>query len=122
HAPAPRHAGGRAAVPRRRAFCRSLRTCRRPASAEVCELRSRCDRGDYGVVPSLGGSWMKEPRIELERQFGAEYGAWAEQVGEMRQKLRRRNLPAAERRKLLDQIASEDSFEQLLRDRGSRKR
>ncbi len=46
-------------------------------------------------------------RIELERQFGPEYGAWVEQVGEMRQKLRRRNLPAAERRRLSDQIASQ---------------
>jgi hypothetical protein len=33
----------------------------------------------------------------------------------MRQKLRRRNLPAAERRKRLDQIASQDSFERFVR-------
>jgi hypothetical protein len=32
----------------------------------------------------------------------------------MRQKLRRRDLPAAERRRLLDQIASRESFEQFV--------
>jgi hypothetical protein len=36
----------------------------------------------------------------------------------MRQKLRRRNLPAVERRRLLDQIASRDSFERFVEQRG----
>jgi hypothetical protein len=36
----------------------------------------------------------------------------------MREKLRRRNLPAAKRRRLLDQIASRDSFERFVGQRG----
>jgi precorrin-2 dehydrogenase/sirohydrochlorin ferrochelatase len=77
-------------------------------------------RGPLQIAISTDGrspALARRLRIELERQFGAEYGAWVEQVGQMRQKLRRRNLPAAERRKLLDQIASRDSFEQFLRKR-----
>jgi len=77
-------------------------------------------RGPLQIAISTDGrspALARRLRIELERQFGAEYGAWVEQVGEVRQKLLRRNLPAAERRKLLDQIASHDSFEQFLRKR-----
>lgn len=77
-------------------------------------------RGPLQIAISTDGrspALARRLRIELERQFGAEYGAWVEQVGQRRQKLRRRNLPAAERRKLLDQIASRDSFEQFLRKR-----
>jgi precorrin-2 dehydrogenase/sirohydrochlorin ferrochelatase len=77
-------------------------------------------RGPLQIAISTDGrspALARRLRIELERQFGSEYGAWVEQVGAMRQKLRRRNLPAAERRRLLDQIASRESFEQFLRKR-----
>jgi precorrin-2 dehydrogenase len=94
----------------------------------VVDVPERCDffypavvrRGPLQIAISTDGrspALARRLRIELERQFGADYGAWVEQVGEMRQKLRRRNLPAAERRRLLDQIASRDSFEQFLRQR-----
>ncbi|MBZ5612807.1 MAG: bifunctional precorrin-2 dehydrogenase/sirohydrochlorin ferrochelatase [Acidobacteriia bacterium] len=77
-------------------------------------------RGPLQIAISTDGrspALARRLRIELERQFGSEYGAWVEQVGAMRQKLCRRNLPAAERRRLLDQIASRESFEQFLRKR-----
>jgi len=94
----------------------------------VVDVPERCDffypavvrRGPLQIAISTDGrspALARRLRIELERQFGAEYGAWVEQVGEMRQKLRRRNLPADERRRLLDQIASHESFEQFLRKR-----
>jgi precorrin-2 dehydrogenase/sirohydrochlorin ferrochelatase len=74
-------------------------------------------RGALQIAISTEGrspALARRLRIELERQFGSEYGAWVEQVGAMRQKLRRRDLPAAERRRLLDQIASRESFEQFV--------
>jgi precorrin-2 dehydrogenase / sirohydrochlorin ferrochelatase len=77
-------------------------------------------RGPLQIAISTDGrspALARRLRIELERQFGSEYGAWVERVGAMRRKLRRRNLPAAERRRLLDQIASRESFEQFLRKR-----
>jgi precorrin-2 dehydrogenase/sirohydrochlorin ferrochelatase len=77
-------------------------------------------RGPLQIAISTDGrspALARRLRIELEQQFGSEYGAWVEQVGAMRQKLRRRKLPAAERRRLLDQIASRESFEQFLRKR-----
>jgi precorrin-2 dehydrogenase/sirohydrochlorin ferrochelatase len=106
-----------------------FRACaERGVLCNVVDDPERCDffypavvrRGPLQIAISTDGrspALARRLRIELERQFGAEYGAWVEQVGEMRQKLRRRNLPAAERRKLLDQIASRDSFEQFLRKR-----
>jgi precorrin-2 dehydrogenase / sirohydrochlorin ferrochelatase len=104
-----------------------FRACaERGVLCNVVDVPERCDffypavvrRGPLQIAISTDGrspALARRLRIELERQFGAEYGAWVEQVGKMRQKLRRRNLPAAERRKLLDQIASRDSFEQFLR-------
>ena len=94
----------------------------------VVDVPERCDffypavvrRGPLQIAISTSGrspALARRLRIELERQFGADYGAWVEQVGEMRQKLRRRNLPAAERRRLLDQIASRESFERFVQRR-----
>jgi precorrin-2 dehydrogenase len=95
----------------------------------VVDVPDRCDffypavvrRGPLQIAISTDGrspALARRLRIELERQFGVEYGAWVEQVGQMRQKLRRRNLPAAKRRRLLDQIASRDSFERFVGQRG----
>jgi precorrin-2 dehydrogenase/sirohydrochlorin ferrochelatase len=95
----------------------------------VVDVPERCDffypavvrRGPLQIAISTDGrspALARRLRIELERQFGAEYGVWVEQVGEMRQKLRRRNLPVAERRRLLEQIASHDSFERFVEQRG----
>jgi len=58
-------------------------------------------------------------RIELERQFGPEYGAWIEHVGKMRKKILTDKQSAAKRRQLLEEIASYESYEQFLRRRRS---
>jgi hypothetical protein len=42
---------------------------------------------------------------------------WVEYVGKIRREILSRNLAAGERRRLLDQIASYESFEQFLRER-----
>jgi precorrin-2 dehydrogenase/sirohydrochlorin ferrochelatase len=77
-------------------------------------------RGPLQIAISTDGrspALARRLRIELERQFGPEYGAWVERVGELRRGILRRNLNAGERRHLLDQIASYESFEQFLRNR-----
>lgn len=61
-------------------------------------------------------------RMQLEQQFGPEYGAWVEKVGRMRRKLLNRDLAPAERRKILHHIASRDSFERFLRQRRATKK
>jgi precorrin-2 dehydrogenase/sirohydrochlorin ferrochelatase len=110
-----------------------FRACaERGVLCNVVDDPERCDffypavvrRGPLQIAISTSGrspALARRLRIELERQFGSEYSAWVEQVGEMRQKLRRRNLPAAERRRLLDQIASHESFERFVQQRGAAK-
>lgn len=110
-----------------------FRACaERGVLCNVVDDPERCDffypavvrRGPLQIAISTSGcspALARRLRIELERQFGAEYSAWVEQVGEMRQKLRRRNLPAAERRRLSDQIASRESFESFVEQRGPAK-
>jgi precorrin-2 dehydrogenase/sirohydrochlorin ferrochelatase len=110
-----------------------FRACaERGVLCNVVDDPERCDffypaivrRGSLQIAISTSGrspALARRLRIELERQFGSEYSAWVEQVGEMRQKLRRRNLPAAERRRLLDQIASHESFERFVQQRGPAK-
>jgi len=81
-------------------------------------------RGPLQIAISTGGrspALARQLRIQLERQFGPEYSGWVEQVGKMRQKLRSRNLPAPERRKLLNQIASRDSLERFAQQRAAAK-
>ena len=82
-------------------------------------------RGPLQIAISTDGrspALARRLRLELERQFGAEYGAWVEQVGEMRQKLRRRNLPAVERRRLLEEIAGQNAFERFVQHRETKAR
>ncbi len=81
-------------------------------------------RGPLLIAISTSGrspALARRLRIELERQFGSEYRAWVEQVGEMRQELRGRNLSAAERRRLLGQIASQNAFERFVQQRATKR-
>ena len=94
----------------------------------VVDVPERCDffypavvrRGPLQIAISTDGrspAVARRLRIELERQFGPEYGLWVEYVGKIRREILSRNLAAGERRRLLDQIASYESFEQFLRKR-----
>jgi precorrin-2 dehydrogenase/sirohydrochlorin ferrochelatase len=95
----------------------------------VVDDPERCDffypavvsRGALQIAISTGGhspALARRLRMELEQQFGPEYGAWVENVGQMRRKLRRRDLTPAERKRVLGQIASHKSFERFVRQRG----
>jgi precorrin-2 dehydrogenase / sirohydrochlorin ferrochelatase len=60
-------------------------------------------------------------RVELEQQFGPEYGAWLEEVGQQRREIMTRELSEVLRRELLERIASRQSYEEFVR-RGSGKK
>ncbi len=57
-------------------------------------------------------------RAELEQQFGPEYGEWLELVAEQRRQILSQDLPAEERRLLLDAIASREAFERFVASGG----
>jgi len=106
-----------------------FRACvERGVLCNVVDDPERCDfvypavvrRGPLQIAISTSGrspALARRLRIELESQFGPEYGTWVEHVGEMRGKLLTQRMPRNERRKLLDQIASQESFEQFVRKR-----
>lgn len=90
----------------------------------------RCDffypaivrRGPLQIAISTSGrspALARRLRMELERQFGPEYGAWVKHVGTMREQILRRHVAADERRKLMDKISSRESLEEFVRRRGS---
>jgi precorrin-2 dehydrogenase len=94
----------------------------------VVDDPERCDfyypaivrRGPLQIAISTGGrspALARRLRIELARQFGPEYGAWVEHVGKIRREILSRDLAAGERRRLLNQIASYEAFEEFLRKR-----
>jgi precorrin-2 dehydrogenase/sirohydrochlorin ferrochelatase len=56
-------------------------------------------------------------RKELSEQFGPEYEAWLEHLGAEREKLQAANLDFEERKRLLHEQASPESFEAFLRNR-----
>jgi len=75
-------------------------------------------RGPFQIAIATGGrspALARRLRIELERQFGPEYAAWVEQVGEMRKEILRQHVGSDERRKLMKQISSPESLEQFLK-------
>jgi precorrin-2 dehydrogenase/sirohydrochlorin ferrochelatase len=82
----------------------------------------RCDffypavvlRGDLQVAISTGGhspAFAQRLRRELEAQFGPEYAPWLEQLGKIRQQLFASDIDPDDRRRLLHELASRESFE-----------
>ena len=96
----------------------------------VVDDPERCDfyypavvhRGALQIAISTGGhspALAHRLRVELERQFGAEYEAWVEEVGRRRREIMARDLPDARRRELLEQIASREAYEDFVRRRAA---
>jgi len=72
------------------------------------------ERGALQIAVSTGGrspALARRLRRELEQQFGPEYGAWVEQVARARRQILARGLPAAGRRRLLQEIASRSALQ-----------
>jgi precorrin-2 dehydrogenase / sirohydrochlorin ferrochelatase len=99
---------------------------RRGVLCNVVDVPELCDfyypavaqRGALQIAISTSGqspALAQRLRKELEEQFGPEYEAWLEQLGEEREKLFAASLDPEERKRLLHDLASADSFKSFLR-------
>lgn len=106
---------------------------RRAVLCNVVDDPEHCDfyygavvrRGALQIAVSTGGrspALAQRLKKEIEREYGAEYATWLEELGEARKKLFAKELSPQHRRALLHRLASEVSFEEFLRrrKRGSR--
>jgi precorrin-2 dehydrogenase/sirohydrochlorin ferrochelatase len=59
-----------------------------------------------GLSPALA----QRIRRELEEQFGSEYAAWLQELGEAREELFAQDIDPERRRQLLHQLATRESF------------
>jgi precorrin-2 dehydrogenase/sirohydrochlorin ferrochelatase len=75
-------------------------------------------RGNFQIAISTGGhspELAHRLRKELQRQFGAEYTRWVEELGRKRQELFASSVPAAERLGQLRNLSSRRAYQQFLR-------
>ena len=101
---------------------------RRGVWCNVVDDPAHCDfyygsvvrRGALQIAISTGGhspALAQRLRKQIEREFGAEYERWIEELGAARKKLFAKSMPAGRRRELLHRLASQSSFEDFLRRR-----
>ena len=89
---------------------------------ELCDFYypAVAQRGALQIAVSTSGqspALAQRLRKELEEQFGPEYEAWLRQLGEEREKLFAADIDSDERKRLLHDLASADSFKSFLRKR-----
>jgi precorrin-2 dehydrogenase/sirohydrochlorin ferrochelatase len=80
-------------------------------------------RGNFQIAISTGGrspELAHRLRKELQRQFGAEYTRWVEELGRKRQELFASSVPAAERLARLRNLSSRRAYQQFVRRIGPR--
>jgi precorrin-2 dehydrogenase/sirohydrochlorin ferrochelatase len=71
-------------------------------------------RGDLQIAVSTNGkspALAQRIRRELEVEFGPEYGDWLAELGTIRQQLFASGMDPVERRRVLHELASRESFE-----------
>jgi len=101
---------------------------RRGVLCNVVDDPEHCDfyygsvvrRGELQIAISTGGhspALAQRLRKRLQRQFGAEYKEWLEELGATRKQLFARRVSPARRKALLHQLASDESFDEFLRRR-----
>ena len=99
---------------------------RRGVLCNVVDVPELCDfyypavarRGALQIAVSTSGqspALAQRLRKELEEQFGPEYEAWLQQLGEEREKLFAASVDPEERKRLLHDLASADAFKSFLR-------
>jgi precorrin-2 dehydrogenase/sirohydrochlorin ferrochelatase len=100
---------------------------RRGVLCNIVDVPELCDfyypavvqRGALQLAVSTSGqspALAQRLRIELEEQFGPEYEAWLEYLGEARDKLLSQKLDPEERKRLLHKLASKEAFEAFRRE------
>jgi precorrin-2 dehydrogenase/sirohydrochlorin ferrochelatase len=105
---------------------------RRGVLCNVVDVPELCDfyypavvhRGALQIAVSTSGqspALAQRLRKELEEQFGPEYEAWLQQLGEERAKLFAANMDPEERKRLLHDLASADAFKSFLRKHKSKR-
>ncbi len=98
---------------------------RRGVLCNVVDVPEYCDffypavvqRGDLQIAISTAGqspSLAQKLRQQLERQFGAGYAAWVEQLGETRRLILASDLNKERKLALLHSLASREAFEAAL--------
>src|SRR6266481_5883597 len=100
---------------------------RRGVLCNIVDVPELCDfyypavvqRGALQIAVSTSGqspALAQRLRIELEEQFGPEYEAWLEYLGEARNKLQSQKLDPEERKRLLHKLSSREAFEAFRRE------
>jgi precorrin-2 dehydrogenase/sirohydrochlorin ferrochelatase len=100
---------------------------RRGVLCNIVDVPELCDfyypavvqRGALQIAVSTSGqspALAQRLRIELEEQFGPEYKAWLDYLGEAREKLQPQKLDPQERKRLLHELASKKAFDAFRRE------
>ncbi len=106
---------------------------RRGILCNVADVPALCDfyfpavvrRGPLVIAISTSGqspALAQRLRKQLERQFGAEYERWIQQLGKGRKKLLARQMDMKARKVLLHRMASQAAFETYLRESATSRR
>jgi precorrin-2 dehydrogenase/sirohydrochlorin ferrochelatase len=106
---------------------------RRGVLCNIVDVPALCDfyypaveqRGALQIAISTAGqspALAQRLRKELEAQFGTEYAAWLQQLGEERDKLFAEPRDPEERKRLLHDLASAEAFKAFLRKRKKSKK
>lgn len=104
----------------------SAQARQRGVLCNVVDVPELCDfyypavvqRGALQIAVSTSGqspALAQRLRKELEEQFGREYEAWLQQLGEEREKLFAATMDPEERKRLLHDLASADAFKSFRR-------
>ncbi len=77
-------------------------------------------RGPLQIAISTAGcspALAHRLRLQLQEQFGPEYGEWVEHVGQLRKQILAQQLPMREKRKVIEDISSQESWQQFVNKR-----